>query len=82
MKEEIIYYIVLVALAALLIYTIIKGIDQKEIDLDKLVKSLKSKFACGGTIKAGKIELQGNHKQKVRDALIAQGFAPETIIAK
>ena len=63
-------------------YTVITGIDEKEINLDKLVKSLKAKFACGGTFKGGQIELQGDHKNKVRDALIGLGLASETIIAK
>jgi len=63
-------------------YTIITGIDTKEIDIDQLVKKLKNKFACGGTAKDGKIELQGDHKQRVRDALVGMGFAPETIVVK
>ena len=63
-------------------YTIIDGIDQKEIDLEQLTKTLKAKLACGGTIKDGHIELQGNHKQKVRKLLVETGFAPETIIMK
>jgi translation initiation factor 1 len=63
-------------------YTVITGIDTKEIDLDQLVKKLKNKFACGGTAKDGKLELQGKHRQKVRQALIEMGFAPETIVVK
>ncbi|MBW2970211.1 translation initiation factor [Candidatus Woesearchaeota archaeon] len=63
-------------------YTIIEGIDEKEIDLDQLAKKLKAKFACGGTIKENRIELQGDHKQKVKQALIEAGFAQETIIVK
>ena len=61
------------------INTLINGIDDKEIGLKDLAKSLKSKFACGGTAKEGKIELQGDHKQKVKDYLVQMGFAPETI---
>ena len=61
------------------IYTSIQGIDRKEIDIKDLTRKLKSKFACGGTAKEGIIELQGNHKQKVKNALIDFGFAPETI---
>jgi len=63
-------------------YTIIEGIDQKEIDLKDLVKKLKAKFACGGTVKENKIELQGDHKNNARKALIDMGFSPETIIIK
>ncbi|MBI4449118.1 translation initiation factor [Candidatus Woesearchaeota archaeon] len=60
-------------------YTIIQGIDQKEINMKELTKDLKAKLACGGTIKEGKIELQGDHKTAVRDTLIKLGFPPETI---
>ncbi len=63
-------------------YTIIEGIDAKEIDLKDLAKRLKSALACGGTIKEGKIELQGEHKQKVRKILVDYGFAPGTIEIK
>jgi translation initiation factor 1 len=62
--------------------TIVSGLDPKEIDLDMLRKKLKSKFACGGTVKDGHIELQGDHKHKVKQALVDAGFAPETIIVK
>ena len=63
-------------------YTIVTGLDPKEIDMDQLRKKLKSKFACGGTVKQGRIELQGNHKLKVKQALVEAGFAPETIVVK
>ena len=62
--------------------TTIQGIDSKEIDIKDLAKQLKSKLACGGTIKDGKIELQGDHKQKVKDFLIQLGFAANTIEIK
>ncbi len=64
------------------VYTVISGLDEKEIDLDELAKKLKSKFACGGTIKDGRVELQGDHKLKVKDFLATIGFAPETIMVK
>jgi len=59
--------------------TVVEGIDSKDIDIKEVVKKLKSLLACGGTIKAGVIELQGEHKQKVKSALIQMGFLPETI---
>jgi translation initiation factor 1 len=61
------------------IETTIEGIDNKEIDMKDLTRQLKNKFACGGTMKNGKIELQGDHKQRVKDFLIQIGFAPGTI---
>lgn len=64
------------------IHTVVEGIDEHEIDLRELARKLKSAFACGGTYKEGKIELMGNHKQKVKVTLIKLGFAPETISVK
>lgn len=61
------------------INTVIEGIQEKEIDLKELASNLKSKFACGGTAKEGRIELQGDHMNKARNALIQLGFGPETI---
>lgn len=62
--------------------TTIEGIDDKEINIKDLAKQLKTKFACGGTVKKGVIELQGNHTQKVKDFLIQLGFASNTIEIK
>ena len=59
--------------------TLIEGIDQKEIDIKDLAKKLKEKFACGGTVKEGKIELQGDHKNKVKKILVNMGLSPDTI---
>ena len=63
-------------------YTIIEGIDEKEINFKDLTKKLKSEFACGGTAKQGKIELQGDHKNKVKNVLVNAGFPPDTIEAR
>lgn len=60
-------------------YTIVEGIDAKEIDLKDLGKRLKSQLACGGTIKEGKIELQGEHKQRTKKILVEYGFAPSSV---
>ncbi|MBI2664746.1 translation initiation factor [Candidatus Woesearchaeota archaeon] len=62
--------------------TIIEGLDNREINLKDIAKKLKSQFACGGTVKDGKIELQGDHRAKMREALVAAGFQPETIDVK
>jgi len=59
--------------------TIVDGIDYKNVDINKIAKKLKGMLACGGTVKDGKIELQGNHKDKIKNALIKLGFSSEVI---
>lgn len=59
-------------------YTVISGI-QKEANVNEIFKTLKSKFACGGTAKTGQIELQGDHKSRMKAALVGLGFPEETI---
>lgn len=54
-------------------YTILAGFS-RETDVRDLAKRLKSKFACGGTHKGGKIELQGDHRHSIKDALIEIGY--------
>ena len=54
-------------------------LHQCEIDIKDLAKKLKAQLACGGTVKGGKVELQGDHKSKVKAILIKMGFLPGTI---
>lgn len=58
--------------------TIVEGIG-KDANPKEHAKKLKSKLACGGTYKNGKIELQGDHKQKVKKILEDSGFPSEQI---
>ena len=60
--------------------TIIEGIDEKEFNLKKLASTLKSKLATGGTAKNGRIELQGDHRHRVKKILEEMGFPSENII--
>ncbi len=59
-------------------YTVVKGF-KSEVSIDEIFRKLKSKFACGGTAKSGQIELQGDHKSRMKAALIDLGFPEETI---
>jgi translation initiation factor 1 len=59
--------------------TIIEGIDEKEFDLEDIAKKLKAKLACGGTVKKGRIELQGDHRDRVKKLLADLGFSEELI---
>ena len=61
------------------ISTLVEGISSKDIDIKEITRNLKSKLACGGTLKNNVIELQGNHAEKVREELIKLGFKKETI---
>ena len=57
----------------------VHGINSKEVDIREIGKKLKSKLACGGTVKDGNIELQGDHKSRMKKALVELGFPEETI---
>lgn len=57
--------------------TVIEGVDKKS--GKSLSKDLKRKLACGGTFKEGRIELQGNHKARVKNLLIGLGFDEKQI---
>jgi translation initiation factor 1 len=59
------------------VITLIEGINEKEVDLKALSKALKSRFACGGTVKGGRIELQGNQKEVVKKTLREMGYTLE-----
>ncbi len=57
--------------------TIVEGLTGEE--LDKTTKELKHVLACGGTSKNGVIELQGNHKNNVKKALLSMGYQEDVI---
>jgi len=57
--------------------TIVEGFDSSDISVDDLARQLKTKCAAGGTVKEGRIELQGDHKRKVQKALQDMGFNVE-----
>ena len=60
------------------ITTVIAGIG-KEVNIKEIAKKLKNEMACGGTVKNGVVELQGNHIRKIKPALIRLGFKEEQI---
>lgn len=60
------------------VVTVVEGIDATDIDLDDLARKLKTRCAAGGTAKEGRIELQGEHKRKVKEVLEELGFSVES----
>jgi len=57
--------------------TLVEGISPDEID--RTTKSLKRILACGGTHKDNIIELQGEHKQQTKKALISIGYKGDNV---
>ena len=43
-------------------------------DLKSLLKELKGKLATGGTARDGQLELQGDHRDRLREELAARGY--------
>lgn len=62
------------------VVTIVTGIEGKE-NVQMIGKELKRRLACGGTIKNDVIELQGNHKDRIKDILIKLGYPGDIIDA-
>jgi len=58
--------------------TVITGLG-KEVDKKQILKEMKTKLACGGTLKNDEIELQGFHKDKVLNILLKLGFNKDQI---
>ncbi len=52
----------------------ISGLPLNIIELKALAKQLKKTCGSGGAIKAGIIEIQGDHREKIEKALAKRGF--------
>ena len=55
--------------------TIVEGFDPSSVDVKDVASNLKSSLGTGGTVDEGRIELQGDHRERVRDLLEDEGFA-------
>jgi translation initiation factor 1 len=56
--------------------TVIEGITENP---KQIASKLKQRLACGGTFKKNHIELQGNHKDRVKEILIEFGYSEDQI---
>ena len=52
--------------------TVVSGIPAAQIN--EVASELKTRCAAGGTVKAGKIEIQGEHEKKIKFILQEKGF--------
>ena len=54
--------------------TVLKKLVLSEEDLKELAKKLKQLCGSGGTIKDGEIEIQGEHRERIAEALRKMGY--------
>ena len=52
---------------------VIEGLPA-DVLLDEIARELKSACATGGTVKGRTIEIQGDHRDRIADVLLARGF--------
>ena len=54
--------------------TIVEGFDLETDEIKSIASDLKSSMGTGGTVDDGRIELQGDHRDRVPDLLRDRGF--------
>ena len=54
--------------------TTITGIPADETDIKNIAKALKQTCGVGGSVKDGVIEIQGDHREKIKADLEKRGF--------
>ena len=57
--------------------TVVKGfIGIGEPEKEQLAKKMRAACGCGGTVKDGQIEIQGDQREKIARILVDAGFRP------
>ncbi len=54
--------------------TVIRGLSAAGNDLPTLLTRLKDRCGAGGTVKEDSLEIQGDHRMRIRDALTEIGY--------
>jgi translation initiation factor 1 len=58
--------------------TVVRGLEKRK-DVQSIARELKMKLGTGGTYKDEQIILQGDHRESVKNFLLAKGFKEESI---
>jgi len=54
--------------------TVVHGLDPSASNLEPICAKLKTACGAGGTIKEGKIEIQGDHRERVLEMFLELGY--------
>nr|WP_114576800.1 translation initiation factor [Saliphagus sp. LR7] len=54
--------------------TIIEGFDLPDSEVESIASDLKSSVGAGGTVEDGRIEIQGDHRDRLPELLRDRGF--------
>lgn len=54
--------------------TLVDGLPCSDTELKRIAKTLKARCGSGGTVRDGIIEIQGDHRETIRDHLSQQGI--------
>ena len=57
------------------VVSIIKGFDMKETEINAMAKELKSFCGAGGAAKDNEIIIQGDHREKILQWLLKNGYS-------
>ena len=55
--------------------TVVDGLPRNVRFVESLAKELKGALGTGGTAKEGRVEIQGDHRERLRALLAKKGFA-------
>ena len=62
------------------VVTVITFQGSLDVNLKDILTKAKKKCASGGTVRGNEVELQGDHRFKLKKFLIDQGFSEENIL--
>jgi translation initiation factor 1 len=54
--------------------TVVSGLQHDPATFERLLKTLKQRCGAGGALKDGALEIQGDHRARVADALAELGY--------